>query len=87
MQSIGFFKLINFSRLESVIHTVNQLNLTVRQDRAPISFSMYTENGVWEMVLATGHTSTYYVSANTAFSRVNFLLYLNRRTSYYKLNM
>lgn len=74
--------------LESDIFTVVQLNITVRPDRPGISFSMYTDNGLWEVVqMQDSHTQIYHASRQTAFSRVIFKMHLIRRSTYYVVNI
>ena len=71
--------------LEPVIYTESQLNLTLRPGRNPVSLSMYSENGLWDLVKTGGRQEVYWVTKNTGFSRVEFIFFLQRRTTYYEM--
>lgn len=73
--------------LESAIYSHTQLNLTVRVDRAPVSLSMYAESGHWDLLKVTGQPRVLWVTNSTAFTRVEFWLYLGRKTTYFKMNI
>ena len=73
--------------LESVIYTHNLLNLTLRHDRQPWSKSMYVESGHWDLVDIRARNRLKWVTNSTAFTRVEFWIFLGRKSGYYKLNI
>ena len=72
---------------ESAMYPMQDLNLTMRYDKKPVSLKTFTQNGQWDLLDAKAVAKLNFVTRTTAFGRVEILLTLGRKTLYYQLNV
>ena len=73
--------------LESAVFDHTKMNLTMRVDKSPVSMAMYVESGDWRVVRIDATNELLWVTKSTAFTRVEYQVLVERKTSYFKVNI